>query len=119
MKPIVKVAAIGVAVVFLVGLAFVVVPVWVFVVEPWWNARGLYAAADGARARPYVTAAEVRLDWLDGNRLTVYVDPDARIDDARRLWCEVLLEVDGRVQVYQGGSIAIPPPNDCPVLDVP
>ena len=119
-KGIVKGAVIGIAAVMAVGLAFAAVPVWIVVIEPWWNARGLYAAADEARSRPYVTAAEVYLDWLDGDRLVVNLDPSVAGEDAMRLWCEVLLKIesypDGAgpwVEVYRGQFTEIRAPRDC------
>jgi hypothetical protein len=115
---------------FLPLVATVVVPPWLFLIEPWLRNRDLNAAADAARSWPYVTSADVRLDWLDGDTLAVHFDPDVDAgitgDEAMRLWCEVLLGIaedpDGAgpwIEVYRGQFTAIPPPRVCPADGVP
>ena len=88
-------------------------PIWAFVIEPWWGTRDLYEAADEARSRPYVEAAEVEFGGdllLTDEYLVVTLTPDATAADARQLWCEVLLDVEGGwVEVSQDDDVVRPP----------
>jgi hypothetical protein len=108
------------SVVLVVLVLAIGLPLWGWSIAPWWEAQPLYAAAEEARSRPYVDDAEVYLDSLDGNFLSVYLTPDATAADARELWCEVLLGAEGGwIEVSQGydGEFGAPKRKECTALE--